>query len=88
MISKLWRYVNDIKPLLFPCFSLCSDFIKFHHKIDKLKSVLYENNYPRDLVDKWIKELLDKILAPKTVVSTAPKKYLVIALPYLCKLSL
>ena len=40
---------------LFRCFSLCSDFIKFHHEIDKLKSILYENSYPRDLVDKCIK---------------------------------
>ena len=39
------------------------------------------------MVDKCIKELLDKILAPKSVVSTVPKKDLVIALPYLGKLS-
>ena len=44
-----------IKSLLFQCFSLCSDFIKFHHEIDKLKSILYKNSYPRDLVDKCIK---------------------------------
>ena len=65
-----------------------SDFIKFHHEIDKLKSILYRNSYPRDLVDKCIKEFLDKILAPKPVVSTVPKKNLVIGLPYLGKLSL
>ena len=40
------------------------------------------------MVDKCIKELLDKILAPKPVVSTVPKKNLVIDLPYLGKLSL
>ena len=67
---------------------MCSDFIKFHHEIDKLKNILYKNSYPRDLVDKGIKEFLDKILAPKPVVSTVPKKNLVIALPYLGKLSL
>ena len=67
---------------------MCSDFIKFHHEIDKLKSILYRNSYPRDLVDKCIKEFLNKILAPKPVVSTVPKKNLVIGLPYLGKLSL
>ena len=67
---------------------MSSDFIKFHHEIYKLKSILYKNSYPRDLVDKCIKEILDKILAPKPVVSTVPKKNLVIALPYLGKLSL
>ena len=53
-----------------------------------MKSVLYKNSYPRDLVDKCIKKFLDKILAPKPVVSTIPKKDLVIALPYLGQLSL
>ena len=67
---------------------MSSDFIKFHHEIYKLKSILYKNSYPRDLVDKCIKEFLYKILAPKPVVSTVPKKNLVIGLPYLGKLSL
>ena len=40
------------------------------------------------MVDKCIKEFSDKILAPKPVVSTVPKKNLVIAPPYLGKLSL
>ena len=47
--------IGLIKLLLFWSFSLCSDFIKFNHEIDKLKSILYKNSYPRDLVDKCIK---------------------------------
>ena len=39
-------------------------------------------------MEKWIKEFLDKILAGKTIASTVRKKDLVIALPYLGKLSL
>ena len=73
--------IGLIKSLLFRCFILCYDFIKFHHEIDKLKSILYKNSYPCDLIDKYIKECLDKILAPKPVVSTGPIKNLVIALP-------
>ena len=80
--------IGLIKSLLFRCYSLCSDFIKFHHKIDKLKSILYKNSDPHDLIDKCIKEFLDKILTPKPVVSTVPKKDLIIAVPYLRKLSL
>ena len=67
---------------------MSSDFIKFHHEIDKLKSISYNNSYPFDSVDKCIKEFIDKILALKPVASTVPKKDLVIALPYLGKLSL
>ena len=69
--------IGLIKSLLFRCFSLCSDFIKFHHEIHKLKKLLYKNSYPRDLVDKCTKEFSDKILAPKHVVSAVPKKNLV-----------
>ena len=67
------------------------DLIKsllFHHEIDKLKSILYKSSYPRDLIDKCIKEFLDKIQTPKPVVSTVPKNELIITLPYLGKLSL
>ena len=80
--------IGLIKSLLFRCFSLCSDFFKFHHEIDQLKSIFDKNSYLHDLVDKCIKEFLVKILAPKPVVSAVPKKNLVIALPYLGKLSL
>ena len=80
--------IGLMKSLLFRCFSLRSDFIKFYHEIDKLKSILYKSSYTRDLVDKCIKDLLDKILAPKPVVSTVPKKNLVTGLPYFGKLSL
>ena len=86
-ISETYK-IGLIKSLLFWCFSLCSDFIKFHYEIDKLKSILYKNSYPRDLIDKCIKEFLDKILTPKPVVRTVPKKDLMITLPYLGKLSL
>ena len=77
-----------MKSLLFRCFSLCSDFIKFHQEIDKLKSILNKGSYSHDLVEKCIKEFLGKILAPIPVISTIPKKDLVIVVPYLGKLSL
>ena len=67
---------------------MCYNFIKLHHEIDKLKGILYKNRYPLDSVDKCIKKILDKVLAPKTVVSTVPKRNLVICLPYLGELSL
>ena len=53
-----------------------------------LKGILYEDSYPRDFVDKHIKKILDKVLTQKVVVSTLPKKHLMIVLPYLGKLSL
>ena len=38
-------YKTDLtKSLLFRCFSLCFDFIKIYHEIDKSKGVLYKNS--------------------------------------------
>ena len=34
-----------IKSLLFRCFNLCLDFVKFYHKINFLQSNLFKNNY-------------------------------------------
>ena len=52
-------YKTDlIKSLLFRCFNLCSDFVKFHHEINILKSILYKNSYPRDFIEKSIKNFL------------------------------
>ena len=78
-----------IKSLLFRCFNLCLDFVKFHHEMNILKCILYKNSYPRDFVDKCIKEFLDRVLTRRVLVSAAPKKVLMIVLPpYLGKLSL
>ena len=49
---------------------------------------MYKNSYPRDLLVKCIKEVSNKVLTQKAVLSTVPKKDLMIVLPYLGKYSL
>ena len=51
--------IGLIKPLLFRCFSLCFDFIKFHHEIDKLKSILYNYEAPGDLRVEYVQKRSD-----------------------------
>ena len=72
--------------LLFQSLNLCSDFVKFHHKINK-KSILYKKSYPRYFVDKFLKEFFNRVLIWKVVVSTVPEKDFIIVPPYLGKLS-
>ena len=74
--------IGLIKSLLIRYFSLCSDFTKYHHEIDKLKNIFHKNSYPQCLIDKCIKIFLDKMLAPKPVVSAMSKTDLLIALSY------
>ena len=84
-ILRRYGFVAEVtfKSLLIWCFRLCSDSIKFHHEIDKLK-IRHKNSYLHNSADKCIKEFLDKIVAPKTVVTTVPEK----AILYLGTLSL
>ena len=63
-------------------------FVKFHHEINILKSILYKNSYLRDFVDKCIKESLDRVLTRKVIEKTVPIKYLMIELTFLGKISL
>ena len=74
--------------LLFRCFNLCSEFVKFHHNINILKGVLHKNSYQRDFVDKCIKNFLDKVLTQNVAVSTVPKKEVLKNLSRWGKLSL
>ena len=53
-----------------------------------MKSALYKNSYPPDFVEKCIKNFLDIILTQKVIVSTVPKKDLMIVLRYLDMFSL
>ena len=52
-----------------------------------IEKYFLKKQLPRCLIDKYTKELLGKILAPKTILSTIHKQDLVITLPYLGKLS-
>ena len=53
-IPKTYK-TSLIKSLLIQCFSLYSDFVKFHHEINVSKYILYKNSCPRDFVDKYVK---------------------------------
>ena len=86
-LSELYK-TSLIKSFLFRCPSIFSNFIKFNHGINTLKSILYKSSYPCYLIDKHIKGFLGKILAPETVASTFPKNDLVITLLYLGNFSL
>ena len=74
--------------LLFRCFTICSDFSKFHWEVNSLKNILTKNGYPCSFIDLCIKNFLNKFYKPKSACITAPKKEIIIVLPFLSSLSL
>ena len=73
--------------LLNRCFNLSSDFLKFHHEVDKLKKILSKNAYPQKFIDKCIQKFLYNMFIQRLQIPTVPKKELIIILPYLGKMS-
>ena len=65
------------------CFNLSSDFLKFHHEVDKLKNILSKNAYSQKFVDKCIQKFLNNMYTQTLKVPSVPKKELIIILPYL-----
>ena len=50
-----YHQIDLMKSSLFRCFSLHS--VSFHHEVDKLKTILYKNSYPRDLAYRASKNM-------------------------------
>ena len=77
-----------IHTLLKCCFfNLSSDFLKFHHEVDKLKKILSKNACKQKFIDKCIQKFLSTMFIQNTQIPTVRKKELKIILLYLGKMS-
>ena len=62
--------------LLHRCFSLVSDFSKFHLEVETLKQILLKNEYSKTFIDTCVSKFLNKLFTNKNIVLTVPKKEL------------
>ena len=76
-----------VHTLLNRCFNLSSDFLKFHHEVDKLKKILSKNAYPQKFIDKCIQKFLNNIFIQRLQIPSVPEKELTQTLPHLGKMS-
>ena len=74
--------------LLHRAFVICCSWENFHTEVCFLKNTFRKNLFPEFFIDSCIKIFLDKIFIVKSVITTVPKKELVICLPFLGKQSL
>ena len=88
------RFISDnykvglVHTLLFRIFKICSSMENFHIEVELLRIIFKCNNYPVNIIDQCIKKFFDKFCVPKQIVPTAPKKELLVVLPYLGTFSL
>ena len=71
-----------VHTLLSSSFNLFSDFLKFHHEVDKPKNILSKNAYPQKFIEKYIQKFLNNMFVWRLQIPAVPKKELIIILPY------
>ena len=54
--------------LLYRCFTIVSDYSKFHVEISFLKTVLRKSGYHSNIINRCVKMFLNKIVNVKTAV--------------------
>ena len=70
--------------LLFRIHSICSNWQLIHEEICKLKCILLKNKYPSSFINSCINIFLSKLFTEKAKpLISAPKKVLIMCLPYL-----
>ena len=72
-----------ITTLLYRSFIIVPDYHRLHKEIAKLKSVLRQNGYPTQFMDKVISKFLDKRFKKQNTITTVSKKTEPLVLPYL-----
>ena len=63
-----------IYTLVYRCFSLCSDWSKFHKELKTLKEIFLKNGYPLSYIDNCFKTFLDRLFIKRPLVTTVEKK--------------
>ena len=80
--------VGMIHTLVYQCFKICSDWIRFHEEVNFLKHVFLKNEYPLSFIDKCFKMVINKLVIKHPQVATVETKTLILLLPYLGDVSL
>ena len=68
---------------LIRCLKISSSYIIFHNELEKTKTLLRKNMYPKSVIDNQIKTFLDKQFTVDSVTTSEKQKSLHYKLPYI-----
>ena len=63
-----------IYTLVYRCFKICSDWIKFHEELNILKEIFFKNVFHQSFINNCFKTFLDKLFLKAPEISMAEKK--------------
>ena len=75
--------INLIRTLTYRCYRICSSASLLQSALDDLRKLLLQNGYPHGIITYNVNDVLNRNRnKPNSPVSTVPKKYIIILLPY------
>ena len=80
--------INLVRVLIYRAFHICSSYHNFHEEIVRIKKILSDNCFPKSLIDRIIKNFLDRQFVPGSLIKPDNKIPLLFCIPYLGQYSL
>ena len=78
---------NLVCCLVYRIFKIASTFHIFDNDLQRLCCKLYNNGFPKKLVEECVSRILEGFYTPKIPVHTVPRKELMVIMPYLGQMS-
>ena len=75
--------INLIRVLVYRAFHICSSYRNFHEEVVRIKKILAENCFPESVIDRIIKEFLDRQFRPSPPKAADNKVPLLFCIPFL-----
>ena len=82
-LSPIQYKVNLIAVLIYRAYHICSSYLSFHKQVCSIKRFLLQNRFPIHLINRVIRNFLDKQYVTKIKSQNVPKLSVLILLPYL-----
>ena len=71
---------GTVYTLGYCCFKICSDWTKYHEKLNFLKQVFLKNGFLLSFIDNCFKTFVDKLFFKRSQLKTVEKKALFLSL--------
>ena len=80
--------INLVRVLIYRAFHICSSYHNFHEEIVRIKKILSDNCFPKSLIDRIIKNFLDRQFGPGSLIKPDNKIPLLFCILFLGQHSL
>ena len=82
-LSPIQYKINLISVLIYRAYHICSSYLSLHEQVCSIKRFLQQNQFPIYLINRIIKNFLDRQYSTINKLQNVPKLPVLVLLPYL-----